>query len=246
MLADFVQEGLTSWWAPALAFVAGVVSFLSPCVLPLVPGYISYITGEQILDGSEDRTSRRLVPILLFIAGFTLVFVLYGAFAGTFLRLFRGTAGQIIGGTIVVVLGLVMLGYAFGKGPMQMYAERRPFLERAKPGVWGALPLGMAFAAGWTPCVGPVLGGILGIAAGSGSPARGVVLLASYSLGLGVPFLLVGLGVQRMMGAFDWVKRRYRWIAAVSGALLVVVGVLLATGQFTRVVAPLSKFAPGL
>jgi cytochrome c-type biogenesis protein len=138
-----------------------------------------------------------------------------------------------------------MLAYALRRGGSALFAERRPFLSRVRPGTVGALPLGMAFAAGWTPCIGPVLGGILAIAT-TGGTARGVLLLVSYSLGLGVPFLLVGLGVQRLMGALGWVKRHYTWIAGASGTLLVVVGVMLVTGVFTRVFAPLARFAPGL
>jgi cytochrome c-type biogenesis protein len=126
-----------------------------------------------------------------------------------------------------------------------LYAERRPFLERVRPGTAGALPLGMAFAAGWTPCIGPVLAGILGIAA-SGGVVKGVGLLFAYSLGLGLPFLLIGLGVDRSMSAFGWIRRRYRAIAAVSGALLIVVGILLMTGLFRQFFAPLARFAPGL
>jgi cytochrome c-type biogenesis protein len=130
---------------------------------------------------------------------------------------------------------------------MRVFAERRPFLGRVRPGTAGALPLGMAFAAGWTPCIGPVLGGILGLArAGSGGSARGAFLLFLYSMGLGVPFLLIGLGVDRFMGAFGWVKRNYRWIAGVSGALLVVLGVLIASDVWTRLIAPLQRYAPGL
>ncbi len=180
------------------------------------------------------------MPILLFIGGFTIVFVLLGAFASTFIEVFRGDVGQRIGGALVIAFGVLMIGYAFGRGSMALYAERRPFLQKVRPGTVGALPLGMAFAAGWTPCIGPVLGSILAIAA-SGSTGRGVVLLTAYSAGLGVPFLLVGLGVTRFMGAFGWVKRHYSAIAAVSGALMVAVGVLLFTGQFTRLVAPLAR-----
>jgi cytochrome c-type biogenesis protein len=178
--------------------------------------------------------------MLLFILGFTIVFVLLGAFASTFVRLFKGTTGQRIGGSIVITFGVLMVGYALRRGSMALYAERRPFLARIRPGSVGAVPLGMAFAAGWTPCIGPVLGSILAIAA-SGSTARAMLLLASYSAGLGVPFLLVGLGVTRFMGAFDWVKRRYTAIAFVSGSLMILVGVLLFTGEFTRLVAPLAE-----
>jgi cytochrome c-type biogenesis protein len=245
-IAD-VSSSLASWWAPALAFVAGVVSCASPCVWPLLPGYVSFISGEAADEvAAGERPRQPLLPILLFIAGFTLVFVLLGAFASTFVQIFKGTTGQRIAGVIVAVLGALMIGYAFQRGSISLYAERRPFLRNVKPGVVGAFPLGMAFAAGWTPCIGPVLGGILAIAA-SGGTARGVFLLVCYSLGLGAPFLLVGLGVQRLVGAFGWVKRHYKAIALVSGGLLITVGVLLMTGEFTRLIQPLSqKFIPGL
>ncbi len=242
MIADIVQTGLTSWWAPALAFAAGLVSFASPCVFPLVPGYISFVSGERAVDGETDRP---LVPILLFIAGFTIVFTLLGAFAKRFVPIFKGDLGQWIGGAVVIVIGVFMIGYALRRGSITLYTERRPFLSKVRPGAVGALPLGMAFAAGWTPCLGPVLTGILAIAV-TQSTGRGILLLLAYSLGLGVPFLLVGLGVQRFMGAFGWVRRNYAWIAGVSGALLIVVGVLLATGEFTRIIAPLSRYGPGL
>ena len=145
------------------------------------------------------------------------------------MEVFRGDVGQRIGGALVIAFGVLMIGYAFGRGSMALYAERRPFLQKVRPGTVGALPLGMAFAAGWTPCIGPVLASILAIAA-SGSTGRRGVLLIAYSAGLGVPFLLVGLGVTRFMGAFGWVKRHYSAIAAVSGALMIAVGVLLFTG----------------
>jgi cytochrome c-type biogenesis protein len=242
MIADIVDTGLSSWWAPALAFVAGIVSFASPCVFPLVPGYVSFIGGGRAVD----RDERTVLPILLFILGFSIVFTLLGAAGTEVFRALRSTTAQRIGGAIVILLGASMLLYAVGRGPAALFGERRPFLERARPGTVGALPLGMAFAAGWTPCIGPVLGGILAIAASSGSALRGAGLLFVYSLGLGLPFLLVGLGVQRLMGAVGWIRRNYRWIAGVSGALLIVLGVLIVTGEFTRLLAPLARYAPGL
>jgi cytochrome c-type biogenesis protein len=239
MIADIVDTGIASWWAPLLAFAAGLISVASPCVWPLLPGYVSFISGEGVLE-AEGEPGRPIVPILLFIGGFTIVFVLLGAFSSTFIEVFRGDVGQRIGGALVIAFGLLMIGYAFGRGSMALYAERRPFLQKVRPGTMGALPLGMAFAAGWTPCIGPVLGSILALAY-AGSTGRAVVLLIAYSAGLGVPFLLVGLGVTHFMGAFGWVRRHYRAIAAVSGVLMITVGVLLFTGQFTRLVAPLAK-----
>jgi len=239
MIADIVDTGIASWWAPLLAFAAGLISVASPCVWPLLPGYVSFISGEGVLE-AEGEPGRPIVPILLFIGGFTIVFVLLGAFSSTFIEVFRGDVGQQSGGARVIAFGLLMIGYAFGRGSMALYAERRPFLQKVRPGTMGALPLGMAFAAGWTPCIGPVLGSILALAY-AGSTGRAVVLLIAYSAGLGVPFLLVGLGVTHFMGAFGWVRRHYRAIAAVSGVLMITVGVLLFTGQFTRLVAPLAK-----
>ena len=235
------QADLTEWWAPALAFLAGIVSFASPCVFPLVPGYVSFVSGER----SAEDPDRPIVPILLFIAGFGLVFTLLGAFSSLLVPKIGGVTGQRIAGSVVVLVGALMVIYALGRGSVALYAERRPFLHRVRPGPVWAAPLGMAFALGWTPCIGPVLGGILGLAS-QGGTARGTVLLACYSAGLGVPFLLVGLGVRRFMGAVGWVRRHYAPITLVSGSLLVVVGVLLLTGQFTRLFAPLARFTPGL
>ncbi len=254
MLADLVRTGLASWWAPALAFAAGVVSFASPCVFPLVPGYLSFVTGERATDadgataqaagqGAGQGARPTVVPIVLFILGFSLVFVLAGAFSDTFVRILKDRRGQLIGGTFVLAMGALMIGYAFGRGPIGLYSEHRPFLRRARPGRWGALPLGVAFATGWTPCLGPVLTGIL-LIAGTQSSFRGALLLTAYSAGLGVPFLLVGLGVQRLMGAFGWVRRHYRTIAVVSGLLMMAMGLLLATGRLTRLLAPLQRYAP--
>jgi cytochrome c-type biogenesis protein len=237
MIADIVQTGLTSWWAFALAFAAGVVSFASPCVFPLVPGYLSFVTGERA------EGDRGIGSMLLFVAGFTVVFVAVFGFTDVFLQVVRGTAGRIVTGTVIALFGTLLLLYAFERGPIGLYAERRPFLGRMAGGAgagpaW-AFPLGMAFAAGWTPCIGPVLAAITALAAGQGSALRGAFLLVMYSLGLGLPFVLVGLGVKRFMGAFDFIQRNYRWIAGASGGLMVAIGVLIATGLWARLLAPL-------
>ena len=240
-------DGVGAWWAPGLAFIAGAVSFASPCVLPLVPGYLSFITGG--VAASESIRRRPLVPILLFVAGFTVVFTAIGALVtrvDDLLLYLRGDVAQLMFGGFVIVMGLLMLGYAFAAGPFRLYAERRPLLDRARIGAWGAFPLGVAFGAGWTPCIGPVLGAIFAVAAGTGADAwRGAFLLVCYSLGLGVPFVLVGLGVGRL-GALAWVQRHYRWLAGVSGVLLFAAGVMIATGQFTRITAGLQKYLPAL
>jgi cytochrome c-type biogenesis protein len=245
LLGD-VSAGLSEWWAPALAFSAGVLSFASPCVLPLVPGYLSFVTGAAGAPGSTDRSpGRRIAPILLFIAGFTIVFTAVGVFGTALIPTIRGPIGRWVTGGLVVLVGLAMVAYAFAWGRPGWYAERRPFLERVRPGTAGSLPLGMAFAAGWTPCIGPVLAGIFAISSQQ-SPARGGLLFAVYSLGLGVPFLLLGLGVQRLMRGFGWIRQHYRAISAVAGVLLVVVGVLLGTGRLTLLFARLAQFQPPL
>ena len=243
MIADTTQA-LSHLWGPALAFAAGFVSFASPCVLPLVPGYLSFVTAGAAVE-RRDRLADRLSPILLFVAGFTIVFTLYGAFASTFVQIFKGRTGQIVAGIVIIVLGLLLVAYAVGRGPIALFAERRPLLDKARPGTAGALPLGMAFAAGWTPCVGPVLGAIVAIAA-QGSAAWGAFLLICYSLGLGIPFIAIGLGAEWLTTSTRWVQRHYASIAVVSGSILVAVGILVATGEFTRRLAPLVRYTPWL
>jgi cytochrome c-type biogenesis protein len=233
MISDLVSHGLSSWWAPALAFAAGVISFVSPCVFPLVPGYIAFVTG------GDDRR-RPVLPILLFILGFASVFTALGVLLPRFSGWFSRHHDLLldVGGSIVVAFGVLMVVYALRLRIPFLYSERRPLLSKVRPGPMGAMPLGMAFAIGWTPCIGPVLGGILTLAAGQGSGARGGLLLFVYSAGLGVPFLIVGLGVRRLVGALDALKRNYHWIAGIAGVLMIAIGVLLLTHQWERVLAP--------
>jgi cytochrome c-type biogenesis protein len=230
VLADFVQDGLASWWAPGLAFAAGVVSFASPCVFPLVPGYLSFVAGGETV---EDR--QRLLPILLFIAGFAAVFTALGAFTGAMTRILRSPAGIRISGAVILAFGVLMLLYA---------------LRLGRPGPAWAFPLGIAFGAGWTPCIGPVLAGVLAIAAAQGGSLRGALLLFTYSMGLGLPFLLVGLGLRHLLGALSFVKRNYHWFAGVSGVVMIAIGVLVATNTWTRLLGPvmraITNFTPAI
>ena len=243
VLADWVQDGLGSWWAPGLAFAAGVVSFASPCVFPLVPGYLSFVAGGEVRDQPPP-----VVPILLFIAGVAAVFSALGAFTGAMTRLLRSPAGIRISGAIIIAFGVLMLLYALRLGSPGLFLERRPLLERAKPGRAWAFPLGVAFGAGWTPCIGPVLAGVLAVAGSQGGSLRGALLLFVYSMGLGLPFLLVGVGIRKLMGALAFVKRNYQWIAGVSGVVMIAIGVLVATNLWTRMLGPvfraISDFSP--
>jgi cytochrome c-type biogenesis protein len=243
VIADLIAKGLASWWAPALAFAAGVVSFASPCVFPLVPGYLSFVSGGQ------ERERRTLVPILLFIAGFAAVFTALGAFAGGWLfRFLRSPVGTRFAGAVVLAFGILLVLYAVRIGLPGLYAERRPLLSRVRPGPAWAFPLGVAFGTGWTPCIGPVLGGIFAIAAARGGTVRGAALLFVYSLGLGLPFLLVGMGVRLLMGALAFVRRNYHWFAGLSGVLMIAMGALIATDLWTRVLRPvfdlIGRFSP--
>jgi cytochrome c-type biogenesis protein len=245
VLADFVQEGLGAWWAPGLAFAAGIVSFASPCVFPLVPGYLSFVAG-----GETEDERRPLVPILLFITGFAAVFTALGAFTGALTRVLRSPAGARLSGALIIAFGLIMLLYALRLGSPSLFAERRPLLQRVRPGRAWAFPLGVAFGAGWTPCIGPVLAGVLAIAAAQGGSARGALLLFVYSMGLGLPFLLVGVGIRKLMGVLSFVKRNYHWIAGVSGVVMIAIGVMVATDLWTRMLGPvlraIGRFTPAI
>jgi cytochrome c-type biogenesis protein len=228
-----IGGALSSWFAPALAFAAGVVSCASPCVLPLLPGYLAFVSGGA----AGER--RPILPILLFVLGFAVVFTALGAFTRTFVPVLRSPVGQRAAGVVIVAFGLIMLFEAFRVGVPGLFADRRPFLSRVRPGPAGALPLGMAFAAGWTPCIGPVLAGILALAAAQGGGLWGAVLMFSYSLGLGLPFVLLGLGTRRLLSVLQAVKRNYHWFAAASGTLMVAIGALLLTNLWVVVLTRL-------
>jgi cytochrome c-type biogenesis protein len=225
-----------------VAFVAGLLSFLSPCVLPLVPSYIGFLTGMTLPElGSRRRAA--LTHALLFVAGFSLVFILLGASATALGRslVYHQVWLQRGGGVLIILFGLLCLGVLRTPG---LLSERRFQLQRKPIGYLGSALVGMAFAAGWTPCIGPVLGGILGLAATSQDVSRGMLLLAVYSAGLAVPFLVAALAIESFLGWFQRFRRFLPWVMRVSGLLLVFVGALLLTGEFTRLAGWLQSLTP--
>lgn len=231
------------------AFSAGLLSFVSPCVLPLVPSYISYITGlsvEQLTDVSERAKFKKVIVLnsLLFIAGFSAVFIAFGASAsllGQVLVTYQDSIRRI-GGVLIVVFGLYLLG-VLNLNFLKM--EHRYQFRNRPAGYLGSFFIGVAFAAGWTPCVGPVLGSILLYAGTTDSLLDGVVLLTSYSLGLGLPLFLTALGVDRFLAYFKEV-RAYLWgVSTVSGVLLVVVGVMIYANSLTMVTSFLERYGIG-
>jgi len=226
----------------ALAFVAGLISFTSPCCLPLMPGYVSYVGGVSGASaGTIVRTRTRvLFAAALFVAGFVAVFTVLGAGAsllGAWVLRNRAILTQVAG-VFVVVMGLATMGIL--RIPL-LYREARFELHRLRPGPAGAFPLGAAFAVGWAPCIGPVLGSILTAAATTQSLVRGASLLFVYSLGLGVPFLLLAYGYTGASRPFDWLRRRSRGIEIAGGAVLITMGVLMITGQWTRLFTPVLR-----
>ena len=229
------------------AFAAGILSFVSPCVLPLIPGYISFISGltlEEMQGDGSAATSRRhvLIASIAFVLGFTVVFVAAGASAtaiGKFLS--QSLIIKRIAGAILIVFGLHMMGVfriPFLENEKRIHTQRKP------AGPVGAFFVGTAFAFGWTPCIGPILGGILTIAASRESVGEGMQLLAVYSLGLGVPFLLTSVAINQFFAATKRIRKHYHKIELISGALLIVVGLLIFFDQFTLIVRYLEPYLP--
>jgi cytochrome c-type biogenesis protein len=223
-----IARGGPLFLAIGVAALAGLVSFLSPCVLPLVPGYLSYVTGlaGADLEDGRGRRGRIVAGVLLFVAGFTLVFTLTGVLAAGLGRalLVHSRVIEVVVGLVVIVLGVAFLGLIPGL-QREWRVHRLP-----NAGLAGAPVFGAVFALGWIPCVGPTLGAVLGLAAVGGSTGRAVTLAVAYCLGLGVPFLAFGLGFRRLIGVFTAVRRQSRWVTRVGGALLVLVGLALVTG----------------
>ncbi len=225
-----------------VAFVAGLLSFLSPCVLPLVPSYVGFITGMTLPEVSGRRRAA-LLHALLFVAGFSLVFVLLGASAtalGRALNYYQVWL-QRVGGVLIIIFGFLCLG-VFKVGILNQ--ERRIHLDHKPVGYLGSALVGVAFGAGWTPCIGPVLGAILGLAATTSDVTRGMQLLAVYSAGLALPFLLAAVAVESFLDWFQRFRRYLPWVMRLSGVILIVVGVLLVTGEFTRLAGWLQGLTP--
>lgn len=233
------MEALT---LPILAVVAGFVSFSSPCCLPLVPGYLSYVSALPVSELEKARARRVTVRAsLLFVAGFTVVFTIFGVTATVLGSLFLRNQDGIVRvfGVVIIALGLATMGVL--RVPVLM-REKRLDLARVPRGPAWAFPMGMAFAAGWAPCIGPVLATILATAAATGTVAWGAVLLVFYSLGLGVPFVLLALGFARAQRSLQWLRRNGRRIEVAGGVLLVGVGVLFVTGRWTELFRPLQRW----
>lgn len=244
-----VGSDITLW----IAFSAGVLSFFSPCVLPLIPSYLTYISGVSFAELSQAEPSTRVrlnvfLHCLAFIAGFSVVFISLGALAGlasaSFQTYLHDSLGLIqkIGGVLIFLFGVHLSGlFHFGI----LLGERRIQLRSKPAGFVGTMLVGVAFAAGWTPCIGPILGAILAIAAGSsGGVGQGVVLLTSYSAGLGLPFLISGLLFHAFLSFFDRFRKHIRIVEILTGLLLMVVGVMLFFDQFTRISGWLYQIFP--
>ena len=224
-----------------LPFVGGVISFLSPCVLPLVPAYLSFVSGlsaeEVLVQRKRGQTERMVFSICLFILGFSIVFVLMGAsasLAGGFLLENKVLLSRI-SGVMIILMGLFFMGVL--RIPW-LHMERRPFLSNSTEsptGAFGVILVGMAFGFGWTPCIGPILSSILLYASATSTVGLGMALLSAYAVGLGVPFLISGLAMSRAMGAFGRMKKNYRWINLAGGILLVGMGVLLLSNQVSYI-----------
>jgi cytochrome c-type biogenesis protein len=231
------------------ALVAGILSFVSPCVLPLVPGYLSFISGVS-LEGAhtgtalpEGTTRRVFLASIAFVLGFTVVFVALGASASKIGLLLNEQLWILtkIAGVLVILFGLHTMGLLKISA---LYRQAQIDVKRKPAGPLGAFLVGLAFAFGWTPCIGPILGSILALAAREDSVSQGALLLSVYSLGLGVPFLATSLAVDRFFGVFRRVRKYYRMIEIVAGLLMVIIGVLLVLDRFTLIARVLTPYLP--
>lgn len=216
-----------------IAVLGGLVSFFSPCVLPLVPGYLSYVTGVSGTDLAEARRGRMVAGASLFVLGFTVVFVSGGALFGYFGATLQGekdTLSKILG-VLMILLGVFFMGLM----PWLTQREFR-FHKRPVTGLAGAPLLGALFGVGWTPCIGPTLSAVQVLAAEQASAGRGAILTVAYCIGLGLPFVLAAVAFRKALGAFGWVKRHYAWVMRIGGIMMIATGLLLLTGVWDSLV----------
>src|SRR6266478_9244108 len=222
---------------PLAAFVAGLISFLSPCVLPLVPGYVSLISGAGVeeLKSNDGQLFRKvMLNSAAFIVGFSIVFIALGAIStevGQMLRFYKSMLARVAG-VVIIVFGLHLTGIFKIKA---LYTDARLHSVKGGSTAWGAFVIGFAFAFGWTPCVGPILAVILGFAATQDSVLAGIVLLAIYSMGLAVPFLLTALGIERFLKFYNCFKFHMHAVEVASGGLMIALGILLVMGRFALI-----------
>src|SRR6266436_7380480 len=218
-----------------IAFAGGLLSFLSPCVLPLVPGYVSLISGvsiDRLKEGTATGARRAVIAnSLAFNAGLSVIFLALGSTAGLLgAAIINNVWVRVIGGLVIIVFGLHLIGLLKIK---YLYKDTRQFSSEKPRGMLGSLTLGIAFAAGWTPCIGPILGGIIGLAATSGGWKGGLLLSAFYSAGLSVPFLLTGLGINQFLSFYSKFRQHLHKVEVVSGVILIFIGLPVMTGQST-------------
>ncbi|MGQ4516383.1 cytochrome c biogenesis protein CcdA [Streptomyces sp. DW26H14] len=225
-----------------IAVLGGLVSFFSPCVLPLVPGYLSYVTGITGTDIGQARRGRMVTGASLFVLGFTVVFVSGGAlfgFVGENLQDHRAGLSRVLG-----VL-MILMGFFFA-GLMPWITQREVRIhKRPVSGLVGAPLLGALFGVGWTPCLGPTLASVNSLAITQASAGRGAILAVAYCLGLGVPFVLAAVAFRKALGAFGWVKRHYTWVMRIGGAMMVATGLLLVTGVWDSILQQTQSWSTG-
>jgi cytochrome c-type biogenesis protein len=225
-----------------IAVLGGLVSFFSPCVLPLVPGYLSYVTGVSGTDLADARRGRMVAGASLFVLGFTVVFVSGGAlfgYWGSTLQENKDVLSKILG-VLMILMGVFFMGLM----PWLTQREFR-FHKRPVAGLAGAPFLGALFGIGWTPCIGPTLASVQTLSFEQASAVRGAILTVAYCLGLGIPFVLAAVAFRKALGAFAWVKRHYVWVMRIGGTMMIVTGVLLLTGAWDRIVQEMQVWSNG-
>ncbi|SFY37453.1 cytochrome c biogenesis protein CcdA [Streptomyces atratus] len=225
-----------------VAVLAGLVSFFSPCVLPLVPGYLSYVTGVSGTDLAQARRGRMVAGASLFVLGFTAVFVSGGALFGFF-----GQTLQDHSETLTKILGVLMILMGIFFMGLMPWMTQREFRIHKRPvtGLAGAPVLGALFGIGWTPCLGPTLSSVSILAMNQGTAGRGAILTVAYCLGLGLPFVLAAVAFRKALGAFGWVKRHYAWVMRIGGVMMIATGLLLLTGVWGTMMQQLQGWSNG-